>query len=198
MGPAVASFRTGRHSKYLPSKLDQLYREALANPQLTEMSDHIALLEARIQLVLQQTAEGDPVPSWSDLRSTFAEVEVGLLSGDQTKAIASLELMHKILDSGAKWDTAWKQVTDTLDALRKLTDTEIKRKKELNQMVPVERVIVLMAAVATAVKRHVTDPEQIRAVQKEMEFLHFSDRLPGNREVKRLGPEVEIIDVPSR
>lgn len=196
IGPANPSFKSGRHSKYLPSRLDALYREALSNPQLTEMSDHIALLEARIQMVLEQTASGDPAPKWHDIREVFADIETGLLSGDQAKSIASMEVMHKLLDSGERWDSAWKTITDTLDALRKLTDTEIKRKKELNQMIPVERVIVLMAAVATAVKRNVTDPEQIRAVQRELEFLHFSNRVPGDKNMKRVGPEV--IDIAAR
>lgn len=189
IGAANKAFKSGRHSKYLPSRLDQLYREAKSNPELLEMSDHIALLEARLQEVLATSAAGDPVPKWSELADAFATLETDLLSGDMSKSVPAMERMHKILEAGKNWDRTWNQVEGTLEQLRKLTDTEVKRKKELNQMVPVERVVILMAAVGTAVKRNVSNPDEIAAVYKELAMLHGSDRVPGSSEL-RVGPEV--------
>lgn len=193
IGTANPGFKTGRHSKYLPSQLDALYREALSNPELVEMSDHIALLEARIQEVLGLASDGDPVPQWADLLEVFGELTTTILGGKQDEVIGSLERMQRLLDAGAKWDTTWGQITHLMESLRKLTDTEIKRKKELNQMVPVERVVILMAAMGTAVKRNVKDPEQVAAVYRELALLHGTDVVPGSG-MKRVGPEV--VDLP--
>ena len=190
MGTQVASFSTGRHSKYLPAELDRLYQEALTNPDLVEMSDHIALLEARMNQVLALAKEGEPAPRWQDLADAFATVETHLLSGDLGKFVPALEAFHKVLDAGMKWDTTWSQVIGIMEQLRKMADTEIKRKKELNQMVPVERVVILMAALGTAVKRHVKDPEQIAAVYRELAVLHGADHTPDGKQVKLVGPEV--------
>lgn len=193
-GAATSGFKHGRHSKFLPSHLDDLYREALSNPDLLDMADHIALLEAKIQDVLAtQSAEG-AVPRWSDLAKAFGSLETALLSGDIKEVVPGLEAMHKILEAGVKWDDTWTQVQGLMEQLRRLTDTEIKRKRELNQMIPVERVVVLMAAVGEAVKRNVTDPAQIAAVYRELALLHGSDNTGNGK--PRFAPDV--IDVSPR
>lgn len=195
IGAAVPSFKTGRHSRYLPSQLDALYKEALSNPDLLEMADHIALLEARIQSVLAANSDGSPVPRWSEIREMFDSLATSILTGDQDEVNRKLGTLFATLDAGAKWDTTWDQVTSTMEQLRKLTDTEIKRKKELNQMVPIERVVILMAAVGNAVKRNVSNPNEIAAVYRELAMLHGTDKVPGTG-AERVGPE--IIDVAPR
>lgn len=190
-GSEVATFKNGRYSKYLPSQLDELYREALADPDLLELGDHIALLEGRIKEVLAAHAEGEPVPRWSDLREQFDALATSILGGNQEEINAGLAAVFETLDAGAKWDSTWDQVLAAMEQLRKLSDTEIKRKKDLNQMVPIERVVVLMAAVGHAVKRNVTNPEEVQAVYRELATLH-SGGGPGR---ERLPPGV--IDIPA-
>lgn len=192
IGAANPNFKTGRYSKYLPSKLDELYTEARSNPDILEMTEHIALLEARMQEILAaSTAEGT-APKWSEVAEAFAEVEDALLCGEPEKVIAGMELMHKLLDDGKRWDKTWVEVVGTMEQLRKMADTDIKRKKELHLMVPIERVIILMAATATAVKRHVTNQAEINAVIRELTMLHGTNTIPGSG-LERVGPEV--IDV---
>lgn len=192
IGTNNAAFVSGRYSKYLPADLDRLYVEAKSNPDLLEMADHIALLEARMQSVLaESTAEGT-APKWSDIAEVFAEIETALLMTDTAKVISGMEAMHAILDSGIRWDKTWVQVTDLMEQLRKMTETEIKRKKELNQMIPVERVVILMALVGTAVKRHVKDPDEVEAVRNEISMLIGSNEIPATG-ASRVGSDV--IDV---
>lgn len=186
-GRSASTYAGKGYSKYLPSQLDTLYREALSRPDLLEMSNHIALLEARIKSVLSDAAGGDPVPKWKEMEDAFALVETAILGGEPDSYIAALGRMHALLDAGKKWDTTWHQVMDTMEQLRRMTDTEVKRKKELHQMVPVERVMILIAAVGMAVKRHVTNPTEIQAVYNELATLH------GDGGKRRAGPEV--IDV---
>lgn len=188
IGAAVHGFGPGRYSRYLPSELDAIYRESLANPDLIEMGDHIALLEARMQHLLGSSNAGDPVPKWSQIKELFGALATAILSVDTDKSIPALEQMNAMIDAGIKWDTTWNQVMDTMEQLRKLTDTEVKRKKELHQMIPIERVMVMMAAVASAVKRNVKDPDQIAAVYRELDMLYSSDRVPGRPNQLRAAP----------
>lgn len=188
------NYKTGRYSRYLPSRMAELYEEALANPDLIEMGDHIALLEARIQDILSELDEGEPVPRWKNVAEVWADVETAILSDDHNTRVAGMERMHRLLDSGMQWDRTWGEVAGTMEQLRKMTDTEVKRKKELNQMVPIERVTILMGAVSDAVKRNVTDPEQIAAVYREIAMLYGGQRKTHGGDTL-VGPEV--INVPS-
>lgn len=192
IGAANPSFTTGRHSRYLPAQLDRLYQEALSNPDLLEMADHMALLESRINEILATVGEGEPVPKWSEVREAFDSFATGVLGdGDQDAVVAALESINRLLDNGVKWDRAWVEIMSTMEQLRKLADTEIKRKKELHQMVPVERVVVLMAAVGMAVKRNVSDPAEVAAVYQELAMLQGSDvTLEGER--PRMAPDVVV------
>lgn len=192
IGAADPSFKSGRYSKHLPSRLDELYREARSNPEILDMTEHIALLEARMQEILNESTAQGTAPKWADIAEIFAEIETSLLRAETDKVMAGMERMHKILDDGIRWDKTWVQVTEIMEQLRKMTDTDIKRKKELNLMVPVERVIILMAAVGTAVKRHVTNPEEIDAVYHELEMLQ-GNQVPARPNIERVGPGV--IDV---
>lgn len=196
IGTANPNFKDGRFSKFLPAQLDRLYREALSNPDLMELNENMALIEAHMKDILQTSAAGDPVPSWSQVGAAFADVETAMLQGDPAKFIPALEAFHKMLDAGQQWDLTWVKVTDLMEIFRKMADTEIKRKKELNQMVPIERVVILMAALGAAVKRNVKDPNEVAAVYRELAMLHGTDNVPGQPSQQRVGPE--IIEVSSR
>lgn len=193
IGPANKSYRTGRHSKFLPAKMAELYEEALANPSLIEMNDHIALLEARIQDVLAGLDEGEPNPKWSNIREVWDRIQTALLGKDMDTTMSAMEEMNGLLDAGDKFDRTWIEVGGTMEQLRKMTDTEVKRKKDLHQMIPIERVTILMGAVGDAVKRNVTNPDEIAAVYRDIALLYGGNTTASNAE--RVGPEV--IDIPS-
>lgn len=184
--------KTGRHSKYLPANIEKFYNEALNNPELLELTNHISLLDARINLILETLQLGDPLPRWSQVAEMFAVAETGLLSGKMDEVGPALESIHKMFDSGEKWDSSWDEIRVNIEQLRRVADTEIKRKKDLGQMIPVERVVILMAAVANAVKRNVKDPEAIAAVQRELAMLHYGNEVPGIVGATRVGAIIDV------
>lgn len=202
IGAANKSFKTGRSSAYLPAKLGELYEESLSNPDLLEMSSHIALLESRMHQILGESTSDNPVPRWEDMQEAVngLAAAVEMKGGNREKMIAeATEKLSEITSAGAAWDSTWGQVIEIMDNIRKLTDVEIKRKKELNQMVPVERVIILMVALADTVKRCVSKPEEIMKVQSEFARIVRSDTSLDGKTVKMgVGVSVvgsEVIDV---
>lgn len=186
------NFTNGRHSRVLRNapRLHDLYQDAREVPDLTDMTDHLALLEARMHDVLERAGD-DPVPEWRMFVRAVDELEAAWEKGDTKQVEGCVRELVAIVRDGARWDSSWSQVVDTLDNIRKLADTEVKRKKDLGQMLPVERVVALMAAVAHAVKAHVTNPAEIQAVYRELARLHGLPVTSGNL------PQGEIIDVPN-
>lgn len=189
-GAANPAFKHGRFSEYMPADVQRLYEEALSNPDLLEMSDHIALLEGRVKEVLQILKEEEVVPRWSILREIFQGFMTAVLTGDEDEKVAALEAINEMFDAGEKFDRTWATVQDTQEQLRKIADTEIKRRKELQLMVPIERVLVLMGAVATAVKRHVTNPAEIQAVYEELETFRTGSAVIDHPNIPRRSDSV--------
>ena len=48
VGPAVNTYRSGRHSRYLPVRMAAKYQEAEHDPELLSLRDEIALVDARL------------------------------------------------------------------------------------------------------------------------------------------------------
>lgn len=184
-GPSNPNFKNGRHSRFLPSHLTSLYADAIANPDILELTDHIALLESIQKSILAQTQES-PVPNWRDVGDVWQDIRRSLM-GKPEDVAAAIERMDQLIENGRKWDTSITQVKDVTDRLRALVDTEVKRKKELAQMVPVERVLVMVSAIADAVKRNVGNPNEVAAVHRELQMLIGTNQVPG-RGTDRLLP----------
>lgn len=167
------SFKHGRHSAVLRegSPIAELYEQARANPDLINMSDHFALLDARVNEVLGK-ARDNPVPEWQEFVLAVGELEDAFVKSDLKRMEVAVKTLHNIVEAGQKWDTSWNQVIGLMDNMRKIADTETKRKKDLGMMIPVERVMALMAAVGHSVKARVSNVEEVQAVFRDLVRLH--------------------------
>src|SRR5215813_8022692 len=65
-GIAAPRFKHGRYSKYLPTRMLPSYRKALQDQSLTIFGE-IALLQARIDDLLQRVDTGESGKLWADL-----------------------------------------------------------------------------------------------------------------------------------
>ena len=76
-----------------------------------------------------------------------------------------------LLTRGAADHAVWSEITALLDQRRRLVESERRRLLETDQLVTVERVMVLIAAVADIVKRYVTDRQALAAISEELRRL---------------------------
>jgi len=74
-GMASPNLKHGRHSKYLPKGLLEKYKTALADPELLQLHDEIALIDARLAEVLGKIEAGaDASQTWETLQIEFASL----------------------------------------------------------------------------------------------------------------------------
>lgn len=150
-----------RYKQFLPEKLARLYEEALSRPDLLELENQIAVIDARIMETFEE-AGSKHLPSWEDIL-----IEVSRLRDPDLGPVAVMNLEQWARD-GASHDAKWAQVQSMMEQQRKLVETEIRRKKELNLMIPVDRIMLLMASIADVIKRHVKDPATLQQIKREM------------------------------
>ena len=65
-GAASPQFKMGRYSKQLPARLAARYQEAQADPELISLHDEHALVDVRVNELLEQV-ESDPGAIWADV-----------------------------------------------------------------------------------------------------------------------------------
>src|SRR5918992_3542816 len=64
VGPAVNTYRSGRHSRYLPVRMAAKYQEAEHDPELLSLRDQIALVDARLADLLARVDTGESGSLW--------------------------------------------------------------------------------------------------------------------------------------
>jgi hypothetical protein len=66
-GPALPQFRHGRYSRFLPSRLAATYQTAAKDPELLSLRRELALVDARLDDLLQRVDTGESGALWAPL-----------------------------------------------------------------------------------------------------------------------------------
>lgn len=180
VGRDLPQFRHGRYSKYLPDNLAERYNEALANPDLISLEDDIALIESRLTLQLDAVrGAGADENLLHRLREMYGQFRRHTNAGNQEGAIQAITALGELLFQGADTRVAWDEVNSLIEQRRKLVETERKRLIDENQMITVDRLMILVAAIVDIIRRNVVSKEERAAVASEIRLLVDSN--PGNR-----------------
>lgn len=170
-GIQAPAFKTGRHSKYLPARLQERYEQAIADSALLELRDEIGLVDSRLSDLITRVESGESGEVWRLLRSTFDEFGKARSSGkvpEMTQHLAAIE--HLIIRGLADY-AAWSDIHSTLEQRRKLVESERKRLVEMQQMITAEQAMVMLAAITDTVRRHVTDRDALAAISADITRL---------------------------
>lgn len=75
LGPASPSFKTGRYSKLLPTRLAATYEAGRQDPELLALADEIALTDARLTETLDGWTDAKPLTAeaWRDASSMIEQ-----------------------------------------------------------------------------------------------------------------------------
>lgn len=177
-GAAAPAFKTGRWSKNLPPRLRERYDAAHDDQELLALKDEIALTDARIEDLIQRVDIGEAGALWrkaAKLMEEFHEANGRDDAADrQFRILAELEAT---ITEGVSDYAAWDEVNKMIGQRTKLVEAERKRQVELQQMIPVEQAMVLLAQITNIVQRHVTD-RAVRAAIAD-EFVRLTGRPVG-------------------
>lgn len=157
VGLASASYRDGRYSKYLPSRLHERYRASERDPERLALVEEIALLDARMSDVLARVDTGESGELWDDLKDAWEDVLAANRAKDGPAQAAAMSMVGDLIGRGrADW-AAWADMRAMLQERRKLVESEGKRQVAMQQMVTSTEAVALATALIAAVRENVTD-----------------------------------------
>jgi hypothetical protein len=91
IGVASPTFKHGRYSKHLPTRLAARYAEALSDPQLLELRDEIALVGTRQTELLEQLDSGLSLARLRIAQSAYSDLMAAMLY------CSSVVILHRTL-----------------------------------------------------------------------------------------------------
>lgn len=154
-GIASPHYKTGRYSKYLPSRMRARYEESRADPELLEMRSEIGLTDARLSELLSRVDSGESGAVWDQLFMLTERAEKERRDGNTKGLAVTLNVLFGVINGGVgDWNT-WSDIFKLVEQRRRLVESERKRLVEMQQTVQVERVMVLVDQLALSVREHV-------------------------------------------
>lgn len=169
--PGGRPVQHGRYSKYLPTRLVSRYQEAKDDPELLNLRDEIGVLDSRLSELLTRVDTGEASELWMKAHNAFHQFKIATAAKRQMEANKYFFELESILGEGLSDAAAWMEISSLIDQRRKLVESERKRLVEMQQMISVERAMILIGAIAAVIKENVTDRTALANISAELNRL---------------------------
>lgn len=170
-GIASATYKTGRYSQVMPTRMRGRYAEAQADGALLELRDDIALTDARLADLLGRVDSGESGALWQSLMAARGDLLAYRRAGDNVRMAEALNLILELIGQGHADYRAWGEVAQVLEQRRRLVVSERKRLIELQQTITVEKAMLLIGAIGGIIKAHVSDRETLTKISADISAL---------------------------
>lgn len=174
-GIASPHFKTGRHSKHLPTRLLGEYEKLLKQgSELLPLYPDIALLDTRVGELLRRVDADLSGESWRKARKSYADLKSSVSLNDSGKFQESMRDLGEALNSSDGQDL-WDDIRAIIQERKALVDTETKRAKAAQESITLDRLMLVMSAVLDIIKQHVTDADTLQYIAADIRKLSVSD-----------------------
>lgn len=177
VGGAHPGFKTGAHSKYLPTGLATKYAESLGDAELLELRADVALLQARLFQLLEAN---ESLPLLQQAQAAFTDLERALLKQDAPRTTQALKELKLLLQRGVADHHRWREIYEVLEGMGRTKEREHKRLVAMQQMISAEQFGTFILVITDAAKRTIKDPQSLSAFADELAKLWNAEEKKGH------------------
>ena len=153
-GIESATFKTGRYSKDLPTRLVARYEAAQLDPNILDQRPEIAVLQARISELLQKIDQREAGQWFRDLQKAKQRF---LSAKDKTAAQPHLHHILRMIDQGAEAWMTWEDITRTMEQHRRMVADQNKADQNADLLISIEKLTLIFGTIARLIHEHVPD-----------------------------------------
>jgi hypothetical protein len=184
VGAGAHSFKHGRYSRYLPTRMIEQYEKSLRDPDLLSLKNDIAVVDARLAELVAMLDRGESGTHWRQLRAAMKRLNEVKTFEEKREALENLG--HMIAQGGEVFKV-WEDIFTAQDHRRRLAMTERRRLADMQASVTAEQAIALVHSVVALIRKHVTDRAILSALSEDVAaLLHKQEpaaQLPGKEVV---------------
>lgn len=170
-GLAHPSTTSGRYSKHLPTRLAAQYEASLSDADLIVMRDEVALLEARLSDLLKRADTGEAGSVWRQICEAADAFKAAAKAGDPQGSLEAAQDMAALATRGRADHATWQDIISTIEQLRKGKEAERRRLEAVSGALTADRVMLLVAALTSAVRHRVDDRKTLDLIGRDFERL---------------------------
>lgn len=186
IGASHPAFKHGGHSKYMPTRLAEKYRESLEDPQLMEFRADAALLQARLHELLET---GESLPLWDQAQDAFKDYRKAAQRAQQAPAgsderadaaaqmTEALNRLESLINRGMADSLRWQEVYRVTEQVGKTKEREHRRLVQSEMVYTAEQLLAMVGKIVDAANSTIRDTEDRRAFQAALnQFGLLADR----------------------
>jgi len=148
------------YSSFLPINLVGRYEDALADPELLQLRQEIAVIISLASDALEQYR--DYAPDKNELGDALTSLGQALKADDLAEAKKEYLRLYEIFKAGKGKDVALRQISNLIELRRKLSASEVRRLEALNQMLTVQQAMAFQAAVLHVITEALKEIEMLK------------------------------------
>lgn len=146
----------------LPAKYHVTFIKAVNNPDILDMSPGIALLEAREKEIASRLYSEVSDKLWLDLKKAWVDFDNTKYIKDsrmfEIKYAETRAKVENLINNGYNDAVSWGEIRSLQEQMRKLRESEMKRREKMSNMMTKSQVERLIGAVVDAINSNVSDP----------------------------------------
>jgi hypothetical protein len=170
-GLASPTFKHGRYSKYMPTRLAERYMQGLKDTELLSLRHELALLDIHIGDQIRHIDTGESTSMFYRLKQAYVDFAKATASNDTPSAQLALAQLGDIITQGIAEVEVWKDIYTAVEQRRKLAESERRRMVEMQQIITTEEAMSLMAAVVQVIREYVTDRTTLVSISNRLKEL---------------------------
>lgn len=174
-GVASPTLKHGGYSIDLPTRLQSTYLATESDPRLLDLTADLALNRAFMQDALSGLDSGESGRLLKALKETWNDLQRANREKDGEAARLALNEIGTLINHGYGAYAARDEAMDISERRRKLVESEQKRRVAMQDMITTDKAMVLLAAVASTVRKHVSDPNALAAIAADLGRLVAHD-----------------------
>jgi hypothetical protein len=184
-------FMGNRYQADITGPLLEKYLNAVNDPEILNLSEEIAVLQARLSSLLADATGNGQSGMLADKQ---LEVWRALMGAKRRRDGATyaekLDELGELFKEGSRLRGVWEEIYEAMDMLRKLQHREQRRRVEMHAMLTSEQAVGLMAEMVNLVYQNVPDTEARLKVRDGMrDILQRRPELTGAAKSRALHKE---------
>lgn len=142
-----------RYSKYMSGELGKRAQEVANDSELLEMGAERRVLHARLTQLIENAEDLIQSEAWGTrVQRLFEQYRRAHREGKLDVKFARERELFDELEAGPKEYEVWGEVRATIEEIRRLNESEIKRLEKANRMVPADEVYAWLRQIGAALR----------------------------------------------
>jgi hypothetical protein len=165
-GHESPQFKTGAHSKYLPTRLAAIYEDIEADLEVNILSRNLKLREMFLREKLEMLDDApDSAKAWSELRDIADEMHKAFENDNLGMVQVSLMQLDRLINNMEAYHMAVDEIRRDLSEQRKDSQAKAGITAKSENSVTVPELMAFMGAFLGAIAQIVSNPRELQEIE---------------------------------